>query len=85
MSLLLLIRDDGKNGKTLGTRLMAQGHTVFLSDNSDDIATFESVVDAVVELEHYHDDTFAVVAGKATLTLPADDAALSTFTNAIAH
>ena len=48
--LLFLIRDDGKNGKKLGSRLMEDGHTVFLSDSDEDLEFFGDVVDGFVEI-----------------------------------
>jgi hypothetical protein len=94
--MLFLIRDDDHskgNGRTLGARLMEQGHTVFLSDNDDDLEFFREVVDAFVEISPVGDEPRAVgyalgdkrrvsraaLKQRAVLSLPADDAALSKF------
>ncbi len=93
---LFLIRDDafGKtSARTLGTQLMALGHTVFLSDTDEDLEVFGEVVDAFVEIRPDGDAPQAVLYAwadharpsrqalleKATVLLPADDAALSVF------
>src|SRR5262249_27241625 len=90
--MLFLIRDDDdtkNNGRVLGAQLMEQGHTVFLSDNDDDLEFFREVVDAFVEISPLGDEPRAVgyslgdkkrssrapLKERAVLSLPCDDAA----------
>jgi hypothetical protein len=94
---LFLVRGKGIGDKliarALGTKLMQQGHTVFLSDNEEDIEMFGDVVDGYVEITPHDGLTKAVLYDlperatpsrahlreRAVLSLPSDDLSLSSF------
>src|SRR6185437_9008174 len=97
MKSLFLVRGEGTGdiliARALGTKLMQQGHTVFLSDTEEDIEMFGDVVDGYVEITPDNGLTKAVLYDlperarpsraqlreRAVLSLPADDVSLSTF------
>ena len=78
---LLLVRGD----RAFGARLMAHGHTVFLTDAADDIEAYGDIVDGYVDANEIRavlyeiDPRRSALRERAVLALPADDADLSTF------